>query len=262
MRTGADEGKPGGGRAAQADDDRVIDLTLLDAEHDHDQHEQVDSGRSSATEGVPWTIDLTELERSSEREAETEAMASHAAERAQRASPRTARVVGTLAVIAVMVLSTLSVVSYRWGNAWRDIALEQRQRGEALEQQLTAATQAVTEADRMVMRARRARDTAAAAHDAAAGQLGVSEEDVADLEARIAALANEKARLEDEAAVAGEVRQVSARGDAALMRCVTDVEAWLARAPADGAAAAWRLWSGEATAWQGECDAALAASRR
>lgn len=245
-----------GGRAAQADqadNHRVIDLTVFDREQD-EQDRARERPSVAVNDRMTWTVDLTEAHASSARD-------TVAPSEEHTSSPRGARLVGTLAVVAVLVFAALSVATYLRGNQWRDIALEQRERGDGLEQQVRSATQAVIAADQAVAQAQSARDAALTAREAATGQLSASEQDVAQLEARIAALASEKARLEDDLAVAGDAREVTERSDTALLQCVMDVDAWLGRAPVDGEVESWRLWSSEATHWQSGCDAALAASR-
>ena len=166
----------------------------------------------------------------------------------------------TLSVIAVVVLSVLTAISYRRGTTWRDLAIEQRARGEVLEQEVEAASKMVGEANAAVAQAEQARKAATAARDAASGQLDTSESDVAALEARIAALAGEKARLEDELAVAGQTVRADGQTDTALRQCVIAITAWLDGAPDDGEVTSWRLWAAEADQWEAGCDQAMTLS--
>ena len=216
----------------EASEDRVIDLA------------GAERGTSSS-----WTIDLTSLEPAPEPAAPTTLLR------------RRGMIVGTLLVVCIIMLAALATVSYRRGTAWRDIALDQRARGAALEQQLTAAREAVARADASVEAARAARDAAVAANEEATGRLRVSEQDVAELEARIAQLASEKARLEDDVAVAGRLSQSGASVEAALTGCVMDVQAWLAVAPHGHPADRWEAWSRDGDRLRQNCDAALASTR-
>lgn len=227
-------------RTRAQDDDRVIDLTVFDRPDGH-------AAKPS------WTVDLSRAE----------AEPWPAGSRGSAAAPsRRWILVASVATVAALLLAAAAILSYRRGSTWRDTAIEQRARGMALEERLESAGQAVIDAESAVERARAAREAALAARDAAAGRLGASEQDVVELEARIARLATEKARLEDEAAVAGQLRQTTAVGDAALARCVTDVRGWLAAAPHGAEVPAWEEWSAQAGAWETACDAALRAARR
>ena len=166
------------------------------------------------------------------------------------------KVLALFAVLATIVVSVLAFVSYERGMTWRDLALQQQARGQALELRIEEATRVVRESDTAVERAQETLAAAEAAREAANGQLGTSEGDVAALEERVVALAGEKARLEDELAVAGEAVQADVHSNAALRQCVAAIRAWLERSPVDGQSASWALWADEAAGWESTCDAA------
>lgn len=99
-------------------------------------------------------------------------------------------VLGAVAVVAVM----LAVTNFAIGMQWRSVAL-------AAQDRAVRATADVAAKQQAVVIAREARDVAELRREAMARQLAVSEADVAALEARVAVLANDKARAEDYGAV-------------------------------------------------------------
>lgn len=221
-------------------------------------------------------IDLAELERRGAAPAWTIDLSGTASEDRRRvaAHRRQLRIWQSISVLAVALAVAAGVVAgvtARRGEQWRQIAVEQRDRATALRAQVQDATAAVVAAEEVARAADIARREAEAARDAADGQLGARQQDVVALEERVAALAAEKARLEDRLVVAGDSRRLTSSADSALVSCVQQVESWLARAPAtptadDGTAPApdvdaLAAWSSEAPAWRASCAEALAAAR-
>jgi hypothetical protein len=157
-------------------------------------------------------------------------------------------------LVALLVVATaVAVVGFRRAAAWRDVALDQVDRGALLEQRMEEAADVVARAEDAAAAAAAQRDAALAARAEAAGQLGTSEQDVAALEQRLAVLANDKARLEDDLAVAGGT-QIVVEPDESLVRCVQNIGAWLDRAPQGRDAEPWSRWSEEAATWRATCD--------
>jgi len=104
-------------------------------------------------------------------------------------TPRQRRVgMGVAAVALVAVV--LAVTNFTIGMQWRAVALDAQDR-------TVQATADVAAKQQAVVVAREARDVAELRREAMARQLAVSEADVAALEARVAALASDKARAED-----------------------------------------------------------------
>lgn len=176
-----------------------------------------------------------------------------------RAGRRT-RVVAVAGVVALAVTSVLAVVSWQRGIDWRDVALAQQARADDLAAQLRAADADVRAAADAVDAARVARDAAVAEQQAASGRLDSSESDVVELERRIAALAGEKARLEDELAIAGAAVRAgsgsaASGGTTGTAACLRSLDAWLAAAPDGDGPAAWQDWVDRSPVSSPSCDA-------
>jgi hypothetical protein len=125
-----------------------------------------------------------------------------------------------LAMVAA-VASVLAIVNFAVGMQWRSLALDAQDRAAQATADAAAKQQAV-------IAAHDARDTAEMRREVMAKQLAVSEADVAALEARVSALANEKARAEDYSGPAitragsdARIRSVRAQLDS----CVAQVSA-------------------------------------
>jgi hypothetical protein len=97
---------------------------------------------------------------------------------------------GAVAVVAVV----LAVANFVIGMQWRAVALDAQDRAVQAAADVAAKQQAVVVA-------REAEEVAQRRRDEMASQLAVSEADVEALEARVAALASDKARAEDYGAV-------------------------------------------------------------
>lgn len=169
-----------------------------------------------------------------------------------------------VALVTTLLLTVavgLAVVGFRRAEAWRQIALAQVERGTLLEERLDEAAAVVAQAEEAAAVAVEERDAAITAGERVSGQLGTSEQDVAALEQRLAVLASDKARLEDELAIAGRTRTASVDADELVLRCVQNIDAWLDRAPAAGEADPWQQWADEVTTWQWACDQATAGIR-
>lgn len=91
---------------------------------------------------------------------------------------------------AAVVFGVLAATNFAIGMQWRSQALAERDRA------ARAAADAAAQ-QHAVVQARADRDAADLRRDAMAQQLAVSETDVAALEARLSALANDRARAED-----------------------------------------------------------------
>ena len=123
---------------------------------------------------------------------------------------------GAGAVAAVM----LAVGNFAIGMRWRSAAL-------AAQDRAVRATADVAAKQEAVVLARAARDVAELRREAMAKQLAVSEADVAALEARVAALASDKARVEDYSGAItpvhsdAQIRSLQAQADS----CVAQVAA-------------------------------------
>lgn len=116
-------------------------------------------------------------------------------------------VVAVVAVVAIIV----AIANFVTGMAWRSEALTAQDRAARAAAEVAARQEAVIAANQ-------ARDRAQLERDAMAAQLAVSEADVKGLEARVAALADEKASAEDlgdhSARVGGAARLRSAQAQA------------------------------------------------
>jgi hypothetical protein len=123
---------------------------------------------------------------------------------------------GAVAVAAVV----LAAGNFAIGMRWRSAAL-------AAQDRAVRATADVAAKQEAVVLARAARDVAELRREAMAKQLAVSEADVAALEARVAALASDKARVEDYSgaitpvASDAQIRSLQAQADS----CVAQVAA-------------------------------------
>jgi hypothetical protein len=122
---------------------------------------------------------------------------------------------GAVALVAV----ALAIVNFAVGMQWRSVALAAQDRAALAAADAAAKQQAVRVA-------REARDVAELRREAMAKQLAVSEADVAALEARVAALASDKARAEDygtvtRASSSGRLRALKAQLDS----CITQIAA-------------------------------------
>jgi hypothetical protein len=160
--------------------------------------------------------------------------------------------------VGVSVIATLAVVlavaNYVTGMRWREQALA------AQEQAARAAADAATQQEAVLV-ASNERATAELRREAMAKQLAVSEADVAALEARVEALASDKARDEDR----GRYEELSDSGatlhalQAQLDSCVVQVDALrVGLRAADGNASTWRAAANAAhvTCAQASADAA------
>lgn len=124
--------------------------------------------------------------------------------------------VGAVAVVAVL----LAFGNFVIGLQWRSTALAAQDRAVRAAADVAANQQAV-------VLARAARDVAELRREAMAKQLAVSEADVAALEARVAALASDKARVED---YSGAVTPVAS--DAQIRSLQTQVDSCVAQVAA------------------------------
>jgi hypothetical protein len=117
-------------------------------------------------------------------------------------TPRQRRtgMLGAVAAVAVV----LAITNFAIGMQWRSVALDAQDRA-------VRATADVAAKQQAVIVAREARDVAELRREAMARQLAVSEADVAALEARVAALASDKARAEDYGAVTRVASNVRVR---------------------------------------------------
>jgi hypothetical protein len=129
------------------------------------------------------------------------------------------RVTIVLALVAAAGI-VVAIANFVTGMQWRSEAQA------AMDRAANAAAEVAAKQD-AVIAANQARDRAELARDAMAAQLAVSEADVKGLEARVAALANEKARAEDfgdySAHVAADAQLRTAQ--AQLDSCVAQVAA-------------------------------------
>lgn len=216
-----------------------------------------------ATERV---IDLAGLERRRDRQAADRGWSTDAAHADRpdadrpdapdaRRPGRRAAVVAVVAVLLLAVMSVVAVVGHQRGTAWRATALEQQARADGLRDQVVAADADVRAAAEAVAAAESTREAAVTRQEAASGQLEGSEDDVAALEARIAALAGEKARLEDELVIAGEAVRASSVDGGAVRRCIEELDGWLAAAPQSADGTAWQVWAGRSPVNAPVCDA-------
>lgn len=201
-------------------------------------------------------IDLAALEQQQHQSATSPSTAVVVPAVGPRRSSRLPWSLAGCAAIAAIVAATFAVVSYDRGMTWQEIALEQQARGDALELRVEQAAEQVTTSNMTVDQVGETLAAAEAARQAASGQLDTSEGDVVALEKRVAALASEKARLEDELTVTGQAVQADAQHTVAVRQCVGAINAWLDRSPVDGQVASWQLWANEAGTWKATCDTA------
>jgi hypothetical protein len=124
----------------------------------------------------------------------------------------------TLAGVAVIAV-VLAIANFAVGMQWRSVALAAQDRAARAAADVAAEQQAV-------IVAREARDVAELRREAMARQLAVSEADVVALEARVAALASNKARAEDYGAVTRVSSDTRLRAlQAQLDTCVAQIAA-------------------------------------
>ena len=197
-----------------------------------------------------WTVDLAGSERRT---------GPHPSRPRRR--PRLAVGVAALALLLLTVVGAVALVNHRRGAQWREIALQQAERGALLEERLEDAAAVVADVEAAMSSTAADRDAARAALEEVGGRLGTSEQDVAALEQRLAVLASDKARLEDELALAGQARRDAAEADELLVQCVQNVGEWLERAPEADGDEGWRRWADEAATWEALCDRATTAVR-
>lgn len=221
--------------AADADDPRVIDLTVFD---------QPVTGRSEAAWTLPYQPPAPPPPP------------------ARRRRLLTVAVAGCALIAAVSV--AVGVVNYDRAMDWRDYARGLETREVRLEAEIDRARNVVTEAERALATAEQR--VSAAERDATATKelLDVSESDIVALESRIATLANEKAQAEDQRWLAGADRNrlsgVGVRADVIgndLDACVSTLRRWLEQRPATTVApATWDAWSAEGDRLAESCSAA------
>ena len=155
-----------------------------------------------------------------------------------------------LAAVALLTM-VLAIANYATGMRWRAQALAAQDRA------ARAADDAATQQEAVVL-AQRERNRAELRREAIAKQLTVSEADVAALEARVEALASDKARGEDY----GEYQELSDSSavlralEAQLDSCVAQVDAL--RVGLRDPAADATIWRGAANAAHVACEQASA----
>jgi len=160
------------------------------------------------------------------------------------------------APVAVLVVVSVAVAGLAIANYMA--ALQWRARSDAAEQRAVQAEADAATSRREAVEARRARRVATQRRSALANQLAVSEADVAALEARIVALASDRARAEDLGATVGGtapdavLRSLEAQVDS----CVAQVEAVRSGLRDEAALDGWQraLTAAEATCAQAASD--------
>jgi hypothetical protein len=135
---------------------------------------------------------------------------------------------GAVAVVAMV----LAIANFAIGMQWRAVALDAQDRADRATADVAAKQQAVVVADK-------ARRVAERRGEAMARQLAVSEADVAALEARVVALASDKARAEDYGAVTNVTSTARVRTlQTQLDSCIAQISALRAALRVDAPTAA------------------------
>ena len=158
-----------------------------------------------------------------------------------------------MAALLVLVAAAAGLAAANYSAA-----LQWRERAEAAEQRALQAEDVAVASRREAEEARRARRVASRRRSALADQLAVSEADVVALEARLVALASDRARAEDlGGAVGGTDPEALLRSlEAQVESCVAQVEAVRSGLVGDADVDAWQraLTAAEATCAQAGSD--------
>jgi hypothetical protein len=160
--------------------------------------------------------------------------------------------------LPLAVLLVLTVTAGGLAAANYVAALQWRERADAAEQRALRAEEVAAASRREAEEARQARRVASQRRRALADQLAVSEADVVALEARLVALASDRARAEDLGGAVGDsdpeaiVRALEAQVDS----CVAQVEAVRSGLAADADVDGWQraLTAAEVTCAQAASD--------